>query len=192
MQVCQIRQEYNLFMDFSESTTQYILLRFFLPLYTFLQYLVQPLSRYTPWLVGRLRVKIVHFFDKSVKIGTGVVWRMGNFLKPGTHLGCHGNRRPSWNSKWPPLNSLSGHISALICNRNTVSVSKTMFYGVRILFLIWKIASRRRPSWISRWPPCEIMFFRMTLVLNNLAKQCWCLYQHFQGPGIHLWHLQCH
>ena len=26
-----------------------------------------------PIIVGRLRAKIVHFFDKSVKIGTGVV-----------------------------------------------------------------------------------------------------------------------
>ena len=46
-------------------------------------------------VVGRLRAKIVHFFDKIVKIGTGVVRRMGNFSKPGSNLGCHGNRRPS-------------------------------------------------------------------------------------------------
>ena len=181
MQVGQIRQEYNLFWDFSESTTQYILLRFFTSLY--IPAILSPAAIQIHTMVsGEAKGENRSLFWQKRENWHRCSWRMGNLLKPGTHLGCHGNRRPS----------LSGHISALKCNRNTVSVSKTMFYGVRILFLIWKIASRRRPSWISRWPPCEIMFFRMTLVLNNLAKQCWCLYEHFQGPGIHLWHLQCH
>ena len=73
---------------------------------------------------------------------------MGNTLEPGIHPAYHGNQRPS------RICSLSAK-NQVVWRTDSIS---DMENGVK-----------RRPSCILRWLPCEILFFRITLVLNNLA-----------------------